>query len=231
MKTRIDIDQSSIIANRDMLKVPGDPKQRLYQMPVVIRDHPEQRAYGAILEGTVEVFYKRDCDPQIYIIADGKITPTNETSDDPSEDKTGKLTYVYVHQNARVPPPAERVGNKRKSKKDEARLRERLAWSCPALIKRKADTPDWGHRIRIEGKSEIVYSLCKTLRGGRGETGVRLWLQTESNRVECTTDGNCCCSGKDSAHWPWFCPYLLKLSPALRRRTFIDTLPPDKRKT
>jgi hypothetical protein len=216
LPTRIDINQFAIIHNRDLL---GDPHAAAdqYQKPVIIRGAESQCVNGAVLEGTIEVFYERDSDPQIFIVVTGTIDTTYQTRENPREDKTGGTSYIYVHQAARVPAPAERA--KRRSRKDAARLYQRLACPCPAIIKRSADTPVWGHRVRITGKCDIVYSRTQTLRG-RGKEGVRLWIETQSDQVECIKEPDqCCCSGKDETLWPGFCPYVVTLPPMRRRRT------------
>lgn len=233
MTTRIDIFQGAIVENREAMKTPSNPAHRLYRKPVIIRGTPDQLGYGAALNGTIDIYYDRDDDPQIYIMVSDntKIHPINNTVDHPKEDTTGRITYVYVDQAARVPPPSKRnpPPGVRWDRKKTAHLAERLQCPCPALVRRQKSTSHWGHHVRVVGESTIVYSLCEPLRGPDGKTGVRLWLETESSNVKCIKTVPCCCSEKTSIQWPWLCPLLRGLLPPDRTRTLPDTLAPEKR--
>lgn len=200
MKTRIDIDQSAIIYNRELIKAERSSERRRLRKPVVIKGQVEP-AFGAELLGKADVFYKPEESPQIWIEVDGEVTPIKTTTDHPSENTTGRIKYVCVHQTARVP----RSG--KKGKRAELERRERLVDPCPALVKRTRRTSDWAHHIRIEGKSTIVYSLGKPLRGGDGENGVRLWIETESPVAYSVSKCRCVDLADEPHEWPRWCAF------------------------
>lgn len=140
----------------------------------------EDWVYGVELFGPAEIYYRLDRRPSAWLETRSRIVllPRNATCDNPSWRQ--EFTYLYV-QLSRI------AGNRKRAELGLGPL--------PPLTARSWFSGDgkWksrcAGRIRIKGPSVIRYSLGRPRPGtGKGDAGVRLWVETRS-RIDPGPDG------------------------------------------